>query len=260
MNQVVCLKQVPDTASAIRVVDGQVDREGLDWVVNPYDEYALEEALQIRERRGGEGKITVVTVGAERAAEALRSGLALGADEAVHLADPAFEDLDPFGVAQVLAASLPRIEYDLIWFGWKGVDHDHGIVGAAVAELLDLPQVSFVIKVEIAEDGKTGRLEKEVEGAHQVVETSLPAVLTAQKGLNEPRYPSLKGIMAVKNKPIAVWSAEDVGLDAQALAPRMELVSAALPPQREAGRLIEGSAEEQARDLVRILREEAKVI
>ncbi|MFQ5945895.1 MAG: electron transfer flavoprotein subunit beta/FixA family protein, partial [Anaerolineae bacterium] len=170
------------------------------------------------------------------------------------------DDLDPFGVAQVLAASLARIEHDLIWLGWKGVDHDHGIVGAALAELLDLPHVSFVVGVEIAEDGKSGRMEKEVEGAHEVVETSLPAVLTAQKGLNEPRYPSLKGIMAVKNKPITVWGAEELGLDVQRLAPRLEFVSASLPPQRKGGMLIEGSSQEQARELVRLLREEAKVI
>lgn len=259
MNIVVCIKQVPDTASVIKVKDGQIDYEGLTWVVNPYDEYALEEALRIKEKQGS-GKVTLVSLGPERVKEALKTGLAMGADEAVHLKDPAFEGLDSFTTAKVLAAALKKIPFDLIWCGWKGVDADQGVVGISLAELLDLPHVSFVTRVEITTDGKNATLEKEVEGGHEVVETSLPALFTAQKGLNEPRYPTLKGIMAVKSKTIVEWSASDLGLDSSELGALAETVGASQPPPRKAGTMLSGTPQEMAIELIRLLHEEAKVI
>lgn len=262
MNIVVCIKQVPDTAAVIKVKDGQIDYAGLTWVINPYDEYALEEALRIKERLG-EGKVTLLAEGPERVKEALKTSLAMGADEAVHLKDPSFEGSDSYTTAKILAAALKKMPYDLICCGWKGVDADQGVVGITLAEMLDLPHVSFVVKVDIAADKKKATVEKEVEGGHEIVETSLPAVLTAQKGLNEPRYPTLKGIMAVKSKPIQEWGAGDLGLSPQevgANASLAELIEASLPPARKAGKIIQGSAQEAVKELIRLLREEAQVL
>lgn len=257
MNIVVCIKQVPDTASRIEVKDGRVVEEGLPWVTNPYDEYAVEEALRLREKFGG--KVTLITVGPERAKEALKSELARGADEAIHCIDPAFEGLDSYGVATVLAAAIRKLPYDMIWCGWKGVDWDAGQVAIILAEMLGLPHLSFVTKIEV-QDGKAV-VERDVEGGHEVLETTLPAVFTAQKGLNEPRYASLKGIMAVKRKVIPEWRAADLGLDPASLTARkVETVEILPPPERAAGRIIPGTPEEAAKELARLLREEAKVI
>ncbi len=214
MNIVICVKQVPDTETKIKVKDGQVDHTETKYVVNPYDEYAIEEGLRIKERLG-EGKITLITVGPERAKDALKSGLAVGADEAIHLVDEAFEGSDTYATALVLSGALEKIDYDIIFCGKQGVDEDHAQVGIALAELLDIPHVSVVTKLEIAEDRKAAVAHREVEGGHEVVETPLPAVVTAQKGLNEPRYASIKGIMAVKKKIIPEWSARGGGGEEQ---------------------------------------------
>ncbi len=262
MNIVVCVKQVPDTASTIRVKDGRLDLEGLEYVVNPYDEYAIEEALRIKERRG-QGKVTVIAVGPERAKEALKSGLALGADEALHLVDEAFEGSDPYATALILAKALEKMEYDLIFCGKQGVDEDHAQVGAALAEILDLPHVSLVVQLEISEDGKKAIAHREVEGGHEVTEVTLPAVLTAQKGLNEPRYPSLKGIMAVKKKAILEWKAPDLGLKPEEVgsqAAKIRFVEVMSPPGREAGKTFTGDPLEAAKNVARLLREEAKIL
>ncbi len=258
MNIIVCIKQVPDTASTIEVRDGRVVEEGLTWVTNPYDEYAVEEALRLREEHGG--KVTLITVGPQRAKQALKDELARGADDGIHCLDPAFEGLDPYGVATVLASAIRKVgEYDMIWCGWKGVDWDHGQVAIILAEMLGLPHLSFVTKIEV-QDGKAV-VEREVEGGREVLETPLPAVFTAQKGLNEPRYASLKGIMAVKRKVIPEWSAADLGLDPEALKGlKVETVEVVPPPERPPGRIIPGTPEEAARELARLLREEAKVI
>lgn len=262
MNIVVCIKQVPDTASRIEVVDGRVKEETLTWVVNPYDEYAIEEALRIKEAHG-EGKITLITVGPERAKEALKTALALGPDEAIICKDPAFEGSDSYGVATILSRALQKLDYDMVWCGWKGVDQDQGQVGIMLAELLGMPHVSFVVKLELSEDGTRAIAHREVEGGYETVETPLPAVFSAQKGLNEPRYASLRGIMAVKKKTILEWGAADLGLDPAQIGSagaRIETVEVIPPPQRQAGRIIEGAPEEAARELVRLLREEAKVV
>jgi electron transfer flavoprotein beta subunit len=262
MNIAVCIKQVPDTASRIEVKEGRVVEEGLAWVVNPYDEYATEEALRIKERFG-EGKVTLITMGPERARGALTAELAKGADEAIHLTDPAFEGSDPYATARILAQTLQRVGYDLILCGWKGVDHDEGQTAIILAEMLDLPHVSFVVKLDIAEDGSKAVAHRQVEGATEVVETPLPAVFTAQKGLNEPRYASLRGIMSVKKKSIAEWGAEDLGLDPGSVGPEgslTEIVEVVPPPERPPGRVIPGEPEASVKELVRRLREEAKVI
>lgn len=257
MNFVVCVKQVPDTVAKIEVRDGRIVEQGLAWVANPYDEYALEEALRLRDKFSG--RVTLVSVGPERVKQVLKDGLARGADEAVHCAEPAFDGLDSFGVAAVLAAAVRKIGYDMIWCGWKGIDSDAGQTAIILAEMLGVPHLSFVTKIE-AQSGKA-LIERDAEGGREVLEASLPAVLTAQKGLNEPRYPSIKGIMAAKRKIIPVWSAADLGLDLAALKNRkVETVRILPPPERLAGRIISGTPEEAAREVVRLLREEAKVI
>jgi electron transfer flavoprotein beta subunit len=259
MKIIVCVKQVPDTETRVRIApegNGIVETD-VNWIVSPYDELAIEEALKIKEAKGGD--VVLVTVGPERAQSALRTGLAMGADSALHLKDPLFDAADTLGVARALAAAIRKqAPFDLVLTGQQGVGGDNSQVPALLAELLDLPQVTLVVKLEV-QDGKAVAT-REIEGAQEVWETSLPAVVSAQRGLNEPRYASLKGIMAAKKKPITALDAAALGLDAAALRPRTKLVALELPPPRPAVRLLEGEPEAQARDLVRLLHEDAKVI
>jgi electron transfer flavoprotein beta subunit len=255
----VCVKQVPDTETRIRVApDGKAILESdVNWVVSPYDEYAIEEALRIKEKKGG-GEVVLLTVGPDRAQSALRNGLAMGADSALHLKDPLFEATDAMGVARALAAALRILSPDLVLTGQLGVGGDNAQVPGMVAEFLDAPQVTMAVKIDLT-DGKA-TVEREIEGAHEVWETSLPVVLSAQKGLNEPRYASLKGIMAAKKKTIETRDAAALGLSAADLAPKTKVLALALPPARPAVRMIEGEADTQIKELLRVLREEAKVL
>jgi electron transfer flavoprotein beta subunit len=259
MKIVVCVKQVPDTEARIRVgADGRgIVESDLTWIISPYDEFAIEEALRIKEKKGG-GEVVLVTVGTDRAQSALRSGLAMGADSALHLKDPLFEKADPLGVARALAAAIKPLGADLILLGQLGVGGDHAQVPGLLAELLDLPQVTVAVKIELGEGQAT--VEREIEGAHEVWQTSLPAVISAQKGLNEPRYASLKGIMAAKKKTIEAKDAASLGLAAADLAPRTEVLALELPPARAGVRMIEGDVDSQVKELIRVLHEEAKVI
>ncbi len=258
MNVVVLVKRVPDTETRIQIKDGQVVTEGVSWVISPYDEYAIEEALRLIEKYMG--KVTLVCLGPEDAKEVIRKGLALGADEAVHLNDPAFLNGDASTTAKVLAAALKKLAYDLVLAGKQAVDEDNAQVGIRVAELLDLPHVNAVIKLELSEDKKSARCTREVDGDRDATETSLPAIITAQQGLNEPRYPSLKGIMGAKKKPITDWKAPDLGLDPATLNAKIELVIVEPPPARPPGKIIPGDAATASKELARLLREEAKVI
>jgi electron transfer flavoprotein beta subunit len=263
MKIVVCLKQTPDTETRVKIgPDGRSVAEGeINWVVNPYDEFAVEEALRIKERLG-RGEVVVVSLGPDRTASALRSALAMGADRAVLLKDAAFEAGDPLGAARALAAALQKIGFDLILCGKYGVGEDNAAVPAMVAELLGLPSVSVVNKLELGEG--RARCHRVIEGGLEVVETSLPCVISAQKGLNEPRYASLKGIMAAKKKEIAVWGAADIGVGASEVGragAAIEWVKVELPAPRSECKIIGGeSVQAQVKELVRLLREEAKVI
>jgi len=240
MKIVVCVKQVPDTETKIRVSesgDGIVE-DGVNWIVSPYDEFAVEEALQLKEKH--EGEVVVVCLGPD-------------------LKDAAFDGLDTLGTARVLAKAIQGIEgWDLVLTGQQGVGGDHSQVPGLLAELLDVPQVTMAVKLEV--DGKQAKVDREIEGAHESWEVTLPAVLSAQKGLNEPRYASLKGIMKAKKKPVEVKDAAGLGLDAESLAPKTKLVSLELPPPRPEVRMIEGDPAEQSRELLRLLREEARVL
>jgi electron transfer flavoprotein beta subunit len=259
MKIVVCVKQVPDTETRVRVAESGavIDDRDVNWIVSPYDEFAIEEALRLKEAKGGE--VVLVTVGPERALSALRSGLAMGADSAVHVKDPALDAACPLVTARALAAAVRTLApFDLVLCGQQGVGGDNSQVPGLLAELLDLPQVTVAVKVEV-QDGRA-RVEREIEGGRETWETSLPAVVSAQKGLNEPRYASLKGIMAAKKKPVQVLDAAGLGMDAAALSPRVVIKALELPPARPPVVMIEGDAQAQANELVRRLHEEAKVI
>jgi electron transfer flavoprotein beta subunit len=260
---VVLLKQVPDTETTIKIADNQttIKADDVKWVINPYDEYAVEEALRIKDSQGG-GKVTILTVGPDRAVESIRTALAMGADEGVLIDDPAIEGSDGLGIAKVLAAALKEIPHDIIVAGMRAVDDDGYMVPAAVAEFLGIPQVSMVIKEEIT-DGKI-RCERTVEGGTMVIEANLPALFTTQKGINEPRYASLPGIMKAKKKKLEKKTLSDIGLDGNSVGQagaKCSVIQLSFPPEREPGKIVEGeTVEEKAAELVRLLREEAKVI
>ncbi|HWO87926.1 MAG TPA: electron transfer flavoprotein subunit beta/FixA family protein [Gemmatimonadales bacterium] len=250
MKIAVCIKRVPDTETRIRPgADGtSIDEAGVKFIMNPYDEFAVEEALQRREKAGS-GEVVVISLGPDAAQETMRTALAMGADRGVLLqANPI--PADGLTVAKALAAELQGGGWDLVLFGKLAVDDYNNQVGPMVAELLGMPCVTSVVKLEI-EAGR-GLAERETEGGLEVVEFQLPAVLTCDKGLNNPRYPALKGIMAAKKKPIDIKPAQ--------LGPaRLMVQSLTPPPERAAGRIVgEGAA--AVPELVRLLREEAKVL
>jgi electron transfer flavoprotein beta subunit len=248
--QVVCIKQVADSETRVKVAaDGRsLDGSGVTWIVNPYDEFALEQALRLKEKEGS-GEVVVLSLGNAGVQTTLRNALAMGADRAVHLRHDGPAP-DPLAVARALAAEIGAIKPDLAWFGRQAIDDDQAAVGPMVAELLELPAVTVVAAMEL--EGRRARVEREIEGGREVVEVELPAVLAADKGLNEPRYASLKGIMAAKKKPI---EEKPVALG----EPGLEVLSLAPPPPRSAGRVV-GQGVAGVAELVRVLREEAKVI
>jgi electron transfer flavoprotein beta subunit len=250
---------VPDTASVIKIGDGgkQIDETGIKWIVSPYDEYALEEAIKTIEDRGGE--VTAVTYGPARAEAALRDCLARGAHKAVHIIGGEATLGDSFTIAKVLAAAIKDREYDLVLCGIKGVGTDCGQVGPMLAELLDLPHVTNVTKLELGDGSLTA--ERDVEGGKEVVESPMPSLLTAQKGLNEPRYAALKGIMAAKRKPVEKIEVGSLGVE-EGADPFYVVRSLELPPPKEAGKVIPGEDDPQAaaQELVKLLHEEAKAI
>ncbi len=249
MNSIVCVKRVPDSAARIRVAaDGKgIDPSGVKFVLNPYDEIALEAAMQQKEAAGS-GTVTAICLGPEEAKETLRTALAMGADEAILL--KAEGSPDGLAVARALADELRGREYDLLLFGKQAIDDDNMQVPAMVAELLELPCVTVVVGLEF-EPGSCVAT-REVEGGHEVVELELPAVLAAQKGLCEPRYPSLKGIMAAKRKPLEEK-------EVQLAEPAVSLLSLREPPAGVEGEVV-GEGAEAVPELVRKLREEAKVL
>lgn len=262
MEIVVLVKQVPDTESLIQISgDGKtIKTEDIKWVMNPYDEFAVEEALRIREAQGG--TVTILTAGPQKATETIRTALAMGADKGVHILDAAAEGSDGLATAKLLSAALKEMPYDVIIGGMRAVDEDKYQVASAVAEYLGIPQVTQVIKEEISE----GKIicESVIEGGTLVTEASLPVLFTAQRGLNEPRYASLPGIMKAKKKPIDVKSVSDLGVDSGEVGlanNKVKVESLSYPPERTAVKMIEGeSADDQAAELVKILKEEVKVI
>ncbi len=261
MNSLVCIAYVPDTETKIRIgADGKsIDEGDVKWIVSPYDEYGLEEALKTREARGA-GTVTVAALGPERAKTGLRECLARGADEAIWIDSTGTPYLDALGTAKALAAVAKGGAYDFFWFGQKGVGYDESLVGPMFAELMNVPHVGSVVKLELGDGRVTAH--REIEGAHEVVECSLPAVLTAQKGLNEPRYASLKGIMAAKKKPITERKLGELGVaEADPAHAKTRWRKLELPASRQAVKLVPADDPAAAgKELVRLLREESKVI
>jgi electron transfer flavoprotein beta subunit len=248
MKLAACINHVPDTATKVNIgPDGKtINKAGVTYVISPYDEFAIEECLRLKEKQGGD--VTVISLGSNAHKESLRKALAMGVDKAVLLKDDSMRD--SFGVARALADYLRELSPDVVFFGKQSVDYDNSAVGLMVAEMLDLPSVSVVVKLDIA-DGKVVA-EREIEGGREIAETKLPAVFTAQKGLNEPRYPSLKGIMAAKSKPIEERQASAIQAKVETLAMRK-------PPAKPAGKIV-GTDSSAVPELVRLLHEEAKVI
>jgi electron transfer flavoprotein beta subunit len=254
---VVLVKQVPDTETKIKLLaDGSsYDPEGIKWVMNPYDEYAVEEALRIKEA-GKATEVITLTLGPDSALERIRTALAMGADRAVHIKESYPNVSDATVVAGALAAALKGLDAGLILAGKQAVDDDGYSVPGMVAALLGAPHVNACSKVEAADDKVTAWADIE-GGAKLVMECRLPVVVTATKGLNEPRYASLPGIMKAKKKPVETKSFADLGVSA---APKTEILGWTLPDERAPGRVLKGEVPDQVKELVKALREEAKVI
>ncbi len=248
MKIAVCVSHVPDTETKVKIgSDGKtIDTSGVNYILNPYDEFAVEEALKIREKDGGE--VVAVSLGEDANKETLRKALAMGIDKAVLLKDK--HERDSYAVAKGIAEYLKSYEPDLIFVGKQSIDYDNLQVGGLIAEFLGLPSVSVAVKLEYA-DGKL-KAEREIEGAHEHVEVTLPCVVAAQRGLNEPRYPSLKGIMQAKKKPI-----EEI--EAAQAESRVKVLGMKKPPEKQPGKIV-GEGVDAVPELVRLLREEAKVI
>ncbi len=258
MKIVVCVKYVPDTAIKIKIAPNgkEIELSDVAFVVNPYDEFAVEEALKIKEKSGGE--VVVIGAGGETASAGLRTCLAMGADSAILIQDSSLEKADSFILGSILARVCRDLKPDLVLFGKHAIGVDNGQVPAVVAEQLDLPQASVVTKLDI-QDNKF-RAEREIEGAQEIVEGKLPVVITTQKGLNVPRYASLKGIMVAKKKQIAVQTVASLGLTEDDLKPRISIEQITLPPSRPPGKILKGEVAEVAPQLVKLLHEEAKII
>lgn len=249
MKTVVCIKRVPDTEARIKIAADKtsIDPAGIKYVISPYDEFALEAALRMKEAQG-EGEVIAIAVGDAQSAEQLRSALAMGADRAVLLKGQ--PTIDGTATAKALAAEIKSIAPDLVLCGMKAVDNDQQQVGNMLAEYAGLPCVSVAAEFEL-EAGKAV-CHREIEGGVEIVEVALPAVITMTKGKHEPRYPSLKGIMAAKKKPLEEK-------EAQLPAARMTVREITNPPERPAGKIV-GNGADAVPELVRLLKEEAKVL
>ena len=249
MKSVVCIKRVPDTETRIKLRDDKtaIDPAGVKFVISPYDEFAIEAGIKFKET-AGQGEVVAVSVAESGAAEQLRSALAMGADRAILLTGAV--TLDGLATARALAAEIKPIGADLVLLGMKAGDDDLQQVGPMLAELLGLPCVTVVSEMDV-QDGKM-ICHREIEGGIEIVETTLPAVITITKGKYEPRYPSLKGIMAAKKKPLEEKPAQ--------LGPsRVTVKELAYPPDRPPGKIV-GTGVDAVAELVRVLREEAKVL
>jgi electron transfer flavoprotein beta subunit len=239
MNIVVCVKQVPDTWSerTLKASDSTLDRDAADAVINELDEFAIEEGLRIAEAHGGE--VTILSMGPERASEAIRKALSMGADKAVHLVDDALAGSDVLGTSAALAQVLSQIGFDLVIIGSESTDARTGVLAAMLSERLGVPQLSYASKVEI--DGTAIKINRQADYGYDKVEASLPAVVSVVEKINEPRYPSFKGIMAAKKKPVQTMSVADAGIDPSAVGlanAACEVLGFEKRPPRQAGTVV----------------------
>jgi electron transfer flavoprotein beta subunit len=257
MNIFVLMKRTFDTEEKIVINNGQVSEDGAEFIINPYDEYAIEEAIQVRDQHGGE--ITVVTVGNEEAEKELRTALAMGCDKAVLInVEDDVEESDQYTTAKILAEYLKDKNLDLILAGNVAIDGGSGQVGPRVAELLGIPYVTTITKLDI--DGGKVTIVRDVEGDEEMIETSLPLLVTAQQGLNEPRYPSLPGIMKAKKKPLEELELDDLDIEEGDVEAKTKTIEIFLPPKKEAGKILQGELADQVKELVSLLHTEAKVV
>ncbi|WP_138416309.1 electron transfer flavoprotein subunit beta/FixA family protein [Aquibacillus sediminis] len=255
MNIYVLMKRTFDMEEQIVIENGEIRDDG-EYIINPYDEYAIEEAVQLRDEHGGE--VTVVLVGDEEGEKQLRTALAMGADQAFLINNEDVVDYDQFSTSNILAAFFEDREFDLIIGGNVSIDHSTGQVGPRLAELLDIAHVSTITSIEVSDDEV--KLERDSEGDVEKVEASLPLLVTAQQGLNEPRYPSLPNIMKAKKKPLEVLDLDDLDLDEEDVEGKTEIIDQTLPPKKQAGRMLEGEVQDQVSELVRLVKDKAKVI
>ncbi len=248
MKIVVCINHVPDTEMRVKVGTDNIsiDKSGINFVLNPYDEFAIEEGLRLKEKNGGE--VIAVSLGGDTHKETLRKALAMGVDKAVLLKDDSIRD--SFSVAKALADYAREAATDVVLTGKQSIDYDSAMIGSLMGEMLGWPSIAVAVKLEIANGKVTAH--REIEGGHEVVESTMPVVITAQKGLNEPQYPSLKGIMASKNKPIEEKAPSPA-------ANKVEVVQMRKPAGKAAGKIL-GNDASVVPELVRLLHEEAKVI
>ncbi|MBD8005310.1 electron transfer flavoprotein subunit beta/FixA family protein [Bacillus norwichensis] len=250
MNIYVLMKRTFDTEEKIAISNGQIEEDGAEFIINPYDEYAIEEAIRIRDDHGGE--VTVVSVGGEDTEKQIRTALAMGADKAALIdVEDDLDNYDEFSAAAILAEYLKDKDPDLILAGNVAIDGGSGQVGPRVADILDIPYVTTITKLEI--DGEAVKIVRDVEGDSEIIETSLPLLVTAQQGLNDPRYPSLPGIMKAKKKPLEELELDDLDLDEDDVEPKTRTVEIFLPPEKEAGRILEGELTDQVKELAGLL-------
>jgi electron transfer flavoprotein beta subunit len=258
MKIAVIIKQVPDTETKIRIKADQsgIETDGIKYIISPYDEFAIEEALKTKEKAGG-GEVVVVSLGPVRCVEAIRTGLAMGADRGIHIDDGGLA-MDSFVTAKVLANVLKNESPNVIFCGKQAIDDDAAQVPQMIAEFLNLPQVMIVEKFELNAAKSGATVQRRVGGGDtEVYDVEFPAVFGAEKGLNTPRYASLPGIMKAKTKPLATLKASDLLGEAK---PKTTNVNYRLPPERKAGKILQGEPEQVVKELVKLLREEAKVI
>jgi len=256
MNIYVIMKRTFDTEEKIVIENGKISEEGVEFIINPYDEYAIEEAIQLRDDHGGE--VTVVSIGDEEVEKELRTALAMGADKAVLINNEDLDESDQYTTTALLAAYFEDKEYDIILGGNVSNDNSTGQIGPRLAEKLGIAYVTTITKLDI--DGTMATMERDVEGDMEVVEAQLPLLVTAQQGLNEPRYPSLPGIMKAKKKPLEEIDYDDLDVDEDEIEAKTETIEVYLPPKKEAGKVLEGEIGDQVEELVKLLRQEAKVI
>jgi electron transfer flavoprotein beta subunit len=254
MNILVLVKQTFDTEEKIVIQNGQISEENVEFILNPYDEYAVEEAVKIKEDSGAE--VTVLTVGPVRSESVLRTALAMGADKGIIV--ELEEEADEYAIAKIIKAAIKGQEFDLVLGGNMAVDSGSGQVAIRVAEELGIPQVSTITKLSL--EGSKAIVERDIEGDVEVIEVNLPFLATTQQGLNEPRYPSLPGIMKAKKKPLERFTLEDLELSEDDLTTRTTVQDQYLPPKKQAGKILGGEIGQQVHDLVHLLRSEAKVV
>lgn len=255
MNIYVLMKRTFDTEEKITLSNSKINEEDAEFIINPYDEYAIEEALQIRETIGG--NITVISVGTEEAETQLRTALALGADKAVLIGND-IENGDQYTTAKILSAYLKDKDADLILAGNVAIDGGSGQVGPRVAELQGINYVTTITNLEI--NGINVKVTRDVEGDSEIIETKLPLLVTVQQGLNEPRYPSLPGIMKAKRKPLERLELDDLDLEPVDIEAKTNTLEIYLPPKKEAGQILKGDLDQQVKELIGLLHEKEKLI